>query len=631
MPDTRAEPLYNLDQKVIIAKKIVVIGDGPFALAEAIALKNKGINVSIVGPRLGNVSNYTRSGDYSKQYVVTAINLLIAPEKIYETTSRHIKDLEIQLHHIASKLNIPLIDHEFSGFVNDKEIEITDKNNVKSKISTDLIIDCSGTTRACLKKLNIIHPNTFTFEEIQGNPHKSYAQIRATMSNEEYKTFRLIADSKFRPDPIVYALVMQELREMGWKNFSIPRCYGNKFSKKTKNPENPNEYVTDKNLVKVNIYTQIPEGMLRREDIEKFVNTIIKITQNNADNLSLLALTMHQESKKTDKPMVSAFTVSPVKTIQALYLGDALIPPILHMGDATLNMPFYLGESIISGVLRVMALNQALMIQDGILTINTKLYGEVLSTTMIDQVELIKEQFVTEGTRITSGNQSAIEYYRAAYGTCINPIDKRKISKGLQLLLLDTKAVSTSEDKSKLSTQSSTDTTLMGKPGLFQRTESSSISTAQSAQFFETDQTTTEELLNKIHNLVPEEERAALLDNIDLRIQQVPMNYIHELSALTLLLKIIPQEFNVIRVIAQDVINCVRRGSVKEYFLSNESARQMLCAALVVGVYKNSTPLRNTALNLIASMHLKNEIQDNLQYLLGNKQHGSVADFVSKT
>lgn len=628
MSDTRAEPLYNLDQKLLTAKKIVVIGDGPFALAEAIALKNKGIDVSIVGPRLGNVKNYTRSGDYSKQYVITAINLLIAPEKINETTGRHIKDLEIQLHHIASKLNIPLIDQEFSGFVNSKEIEIADKNNVKSKISADLIIDCSGTTRVSLKKVNAIHPNTFTFEEIQGNPHKSYAQIRAIMSNEEYKTFRLIANPKFKPDPIVYALVMQELREMGWKNFSIPRCYGNKFLKKTKNPEN-DEYVADKNLVKVNIYTQIPEGMLLRENIEKFVNTIIKITQNNADNVSLFALTV-QEYKRTDKPMVSTFPVSPVKTEQALYLGGPITPPILHMGDATLNMPFYSGESITRGVLRIIALNQALMTQDGILTINTKLYEEIFTTIMAEQIELIKEQFLIEDTRITSGNQSALEYYRAAYGSCINPIDKRKIAKGLQQLLLDNKTVSTSENNSKLSMQFATDTTFIGKPGLFHRTESSSISTTQSAQFFEESKASSEELLNIIHNLVPEEERAALLDNIDLRIQQAPMIYTHELTALTLLLKIIPQEFNVIRAIAQDILNCVRRGSVKEYFLSNESAKQMLCAALVVGVYKNITPLRNTALNLIASMQLKNEIQPFLQFLLGNKQHGSVADFVSK-
>lgn len=564
---------------LIHAKKIVVIGDGPFALAQAIALKNKGLDVSIVGLRLGN---YTRSGNYVRGLVITAVNFLIAPAKIKETTSRHLKDLENQLYGLVQTLDIPLYKEEFTRFIDHKTIEKTDRETgTKTLLPADLIYDCTGTSRSCLKKINEVHEHTFTFEPILGNPYKSYAQVRVIMTNEEYDIFKRMADPTFKPNPIVYALVMEELRELGWKHFAIPRCYGNKFPKKIPDTR---EYTVDKNLVKVNIYTQIPEGMMHREDIEKFVKTILKIARNNANDLSLPELTIHQEakleSKRKDKPMITAINVSPVKTTPALYVGDPSIPPTLHIGDATLNMPFYSGTSLVRGVFRTMDLNKALMIQKGVLMINEKQYEEAFKAIITSQSDfIIEELFSMESSRLTKGNQSAITYYKDAYEKCTHPDNRRKIVNGLTRL------------------------------GIFSEPTQAPVEL--------------EHLRQQICNLIPQEERNEICHTINEHIEQTPWVYIDVKSALTQLIQLIPKEFNIIKASVKDILDdfLSSKAFPQWYFFSHDLAKEMLCSVLILGEYKNMSIIRCLALNLIASMRLKNEMQSYLHDFLHGQQH----------
>lgn len=408
---------------IINAKKIVVIGDGPIALAVAIALKNQGIDVCIVGPRLGH---YTRSGDFRDDVVTKEINRLIDPHKIEDTPSLHLKDIERQLYNIVLQLDILPIPKEFSGYIDNKTIEIRDKENHNNKttLSADLVFDCSGTARACLNKINEARKDTFLFTTIPGNPHKTYAQVRAIMSKAASQLFGIFPNLlKF--NPVVYALGMEELRNMGWKSFSLPICYSNDFPKKMLDSVDSDKiprYKTDPILRKVNIYLQIPDGMKDPEEIKQFVKILMKILRNDPYSSSLPNLSMHHESKKMGKPMITPFEVDPLITTPGFYIGDEKIPPTLHAGDATATVPFYMGEGIIMGAERCNKLKSALVIKEGALqAIQSKEYNETLSSLLEAQRDKIVDGFSSFKEMMGEGNRCAIIHYRKAFEAYVYP------------------------------------------------------------------------------------------------------------------------------------------------------------------------------------------------------------------
>lgn len=424
------------------AEKIVFVGGGPIGLAQAIALKQMGLDVSIVDPRLGR---FTRSGDHSDD-VTSEINKLINPFDIVNTTGSHIKMLQRQLFEIVEELEIPCYKQKFSNFIDHEHIEISNHVKQKQALRADLVFDCTGTKRVCLKKANEIHPDTFSFEILPNNPHQRYAQVRAIMPLKETGIInKLLFDyqggEQFEPDPVVYALGMEALREMGWKEFRLPYIYQNDFAMK----EIHNVGISDphEKLRKSNIYTQLPPDMKDPEEIKKFVRIVIKILKNDpadAFNEELLPLRMHGESRewRADKPMVTVYDIVPIYTTPGFYLGDNTVPPVIHAGDATLNLPFHTAESMVQDAKRCIALNDAFIIKDKkIVGINRDKYKQGTMPLVINARQILQDQVDFQRKLFQSHDARAFRYYVAAYERCHDPEKKKKIAKGLQILYLN--------------------------------------------------------------------------------------------------------------------------------------------------------------------------------------------------
>jgi hypothetical protein len=434
---TKAPAAMGDAKSTLNAKKIVIIGDGPVGLAQAIALKNRGLDVTIVGPRLGQ---YTRSGDFRPNVVTREINDLIFPEKIGDTPGRHLKDLERQLYAIAQKLNITLIKQEFSGFVSHNTIEIREKNdnNKKSLLAADLVYDCTGTARVALNKVNDIRPGTFKFSVLPGNPHKSYASVRAIMTPAEIGMITDFYEFDYvNENSVLYALSMEELREMGWSGFNIPFIYCNRFPKKLRDPadpENSQTFTTDPYQKKVNIYLQIPSSMVDRQDIEKFVQILMRLGRGDWGDMTLPTLTVHDESKKPGKHMVARYDINPTQVWPGFYLGDKQMPPILHAGDATADMPFYHGGGVMHGVSRCNLLNNELIIKDGMLKgVREADYNQILSACLRKQKREILRSFSSHRDLIQV-NSIALELYTDAYYNGRDLDERIKILRGLAVL-----------------------------------------------------------------------------------------------------------------------------------------------------------------------------------------------------
>lgn len=433
-----SESRSNLNNTITLeAKEVVVIGDGPAALVAAIQLNQANVNVTLVGPRLGK---YVRSGDHVPE-VIDVINQSITPQKIINTPSRHIKDVEKQLYLIVEKLGIPQIKAAFYGFVSANVIAIKGENNQIKHIPAQLLYDATGTARAVIKKANETdaHHPKFTLTPIEGNPHKSYALIRAIMSNKDLDAFEAVRYNPNDLPPLAYVDAMEKLHALGWKNFSPPHLYGNILPKKIRNPndpENPAEFKIDQDFNKVNLYFQIPDTMERQEDILRFANILLELGNTLPENLeSPCSLKIQDESKKSGKPMVSRFEVDPVIVTPGYYLGDEIIPPIFHIGDATCNLPFVSGQGIIRGISRYNILTSALTYKDDKAILNTTSYNEIFSLTInhvynyvLDIYSRIYHNHIDEHTEI------ALEIYHRALEQSYQSPDEEK-NKPLQNII----------------------------------------------------------------------------------------------------------------------------------------------------------------------------------------------------
>src|SRR6185437_7149083 len=314
---------------------IVIVGDGPIALLNAITLNKKGVkNITVVGPRLGE---FTRSGD-----VVSEVFTDMAEAAGFEiplTPGQHIKDLERALYHHAKTLDIKFIKKSFFEFGAGRQLLLKDKKEEGlQKIHADLVIDCTGTQRAVLGKINQIiwekekvYP--FHLEHIgREYPHNTYALVRVFVPsshveriNDELSIENLAMSSgEFSPvalyDPISYAMGIHELRKLNWDKDFLPYIYSNPSGKPGK----------------LNIYMQVPDSLTDEQDLLQFVKIMLKLNKNYRE-IDGVEIKLHKPSTKwgIKKPIASLFRIVPQKTREAYYKGSESFPVIFHSGDCS--------------------------------------------------------------------------------------------------------------------------------------------------------------------------------------------------------------------------------------------------------------------------------------------------------
>lgn len=339
----------NKSNLPINAKDIIIVGDGPAALVLAIRLKQKGLDVTLIGPRLGE---YTRSGDYVEN-VFSDISEAIKPLAITTTENRHIKDIEKQLHQHAEALGIRFIKSKFTKFSTNHHLILSDGTSIHA----DVVFDCTGTKREVINDFNQRCDGgvRFSINPSMTLEHPTYSFIRASMPYDAidsisswalFKPHEHIALIKMYPVP--YALTMEALHQLGWKDSILPYAYANPLSKN-----------------KANIYSQVPEN-IEKQDIPKFIRILIEFCNYTVNDTYNVPFALMHDSKKfgPQKSNLSKFPIEPNTTTPGFYIGDEQYPMIFHAGDATADMPFISGKSLRLGIKRIMDMTDSFVIED---------------------------------------------------------------------------------------------------------------------------------------------------------------------------------------------------------------------------------------------------------------------------
>lgn len=416
------ETNVKADQKA--KQTAYVIGDGPKAHITSIKLKQKGMkNVVVIGMRF---DAFTRSASFNYT-VFNEISKSIAPIKIKYSASEHIKEAERQLHEHAKKLGITFICGKFDSFEKGQlKIISQDKTSLISLSKNDIVFDCTGTSRAVIKSINEKYKDNpiFKFTPIEKNPHKTYASIRMYYS-PDLLNVSMQKNSVF--NPVSYALAIEELRTLGWTSYAVPRCH---------HYHQPSKAGLEKKLEKYVLFFQIPEINLeeKKDQAEliaiRVAKILLKLFRKNPEDRSEPVIHLLKKSKKyPKKQIVSVFNVDPYQTTPSHYKGDDGIPLTFHLGDATLPMPFVIGQSLICGIERTNSLFDNMNFNDDglIENIDYEKYDSEFSLKISKQIEIVKRFFIGEDERIHEANKEAILLYKEAEQKCKNIEDQQII------------------------------------------------------------------------------------------------------------------------------------------------------------------------------------------------------------
>jgi len=323
----------------IDASHVVVVGGGPAGLAIAVRLKQLGFdNVTVIDPRLGNRK---RNSDLVKE-VFDEISKLIAPLTVKPSHGSHIKDVERQLEVHAERLKILMIKGKFVGFDTNKKIIIKDEMDREVSLYAQVVFDATGTKRVVMERFNNdiqlgkLDAQPFTtsdlFEKFSGKKmygNKAYGRVQ-TIGYPDRNFNYLGLDIT---NPITYALGMEELRELGWKEDYFPWHIAKAGFKKNSLQS------------KINYYFEIPSNLIEENDIVNFLKIILKIVNNEDPNFP-----QELEMRSPKQKRVNGFTVNPQFVNEVMYKGNANYPVIIPVGDAKTNFPFFTGQSIIFGI-----------------------------------------------------------------------------------------------------------------------------------------------------------------------------------------------------------------------------------------------------------------------------------------
>ncbi len=372
---------------------VVIVGSGPIGLYLAIKLRQKGINVTVVDPRVGA---FTRPGVLDSQVfqsLSTNTGAVIA-----RSASEHIKDAERGLYKLALQLGVVFKQEKFSRLVQGG-VEITpdvplqqDEKSVKSEIRCDYVFDATGPARAVMHDVNQSKgENIFVVESVADNPFKK--QFLAYVYMDEKHSALLTTPLPEQSNPLQRTLALEELRtKFGWPEFMEPWLYLYKLEKG-----------------KVSIYCDTPPGLDRQQEAE-WLKAVLRLKTGSKD---IDFQQLKQPTKYKSKPRFLSFTVDPKKVRKAIHVSDAGLPTVIPVGDAQIEPDYRLGIGIESGMNRVNALLSNLQVDDK-MSVNADKYQEQVELLMSQHANKIIEEYNKRRKRIIGALRVAEQRYRDA-------------------------------------------------------------------------------------------------------------------------------------------------------------------------------------------------------------------------
>ncbi|MCF6764956.1 hypothetical protein L3V82_04150 [Thiotrichales bacterium 19S3-7] len=350
-------------------KNIIIVGSGPIGLYNALKLSqlkkkyNLDINISVVD---------ARSGEYERSRIVAkAVAMEIEQGLGHDLkgirsaddigNAIYIQDVEQALYKLALQEGIHFEKANFKTF-DSKNVVVETKSSILKTLNSDLVLDCTGSSRAVVKEVNkLTNGESFTVSPIGNNPIKSHFSAYVTMTDDQVQ----LMHSPEERDPVKHAIAMATLRKKyGWEHFSEPF-----FEMRTLD--------IGQGKKRVYLYYEIPENLASQsvEVKKEYLKDLLNLKMQHTDIQFEL-----EESKYS----FGAFPVDPHKVDELGFKGNGEIPQVYPCGDAQVEPDYRLGVGIRSGVMRANALwNSIQLTHDRGIKINDEQYaytiGQVLS------------------------------------------------------------------------------------------------------------------------------------------------------------------------------------------------------------------------------------------------------------
>ena len=365
-------------------QRILIAGSGPVGLYTAILLKRKyvnGIDVTIIDSR---VDSYERPGIIAKQ----AVEIINASFKINDippidvpdsqgipANSVFIGDLQKSLLKHAKQYKVNIVSQSFDELIG-KTVTTKDKNT----LDCDLLIDCTGESRAITRFANQeLGPNSiFKIEPIAENPIKNHF-IAYVHMDKENSAGCTIQNPENR-NPVLWASAMQNLRAQGWQEFAEPEIVTSRWD----NGENGTSYC---------FYFEIPAAVAQGD-----------VEQQEAYLKTLLQLKTGQSLKFTREDgrlKFLPFDVDPKIVLNPINITNYPIP-VGICGDALMSPEYRLGTGVRNGILCANALVNSIAITPDRVLINEQRYNV--------EAQGVVQEHVKEVTRNYKAKKKALSH-----------------------------------------------------------------------------------------------------------------------------------------------------------------------------------------------------------------------------
>ena len=240
----------------------------------------------------------------------------------------------------------------------------------------------------------------FTFSDLTQQPyHQRYAltRIKVTLDHS-----RDLETDNYELDEVSYVRGMEKLRKMGWPDFALPFAYANaKYNVGTMNRDQ---------ITKANFYTQVPANF-DVKNLPEYIQLLFEILLNKYP--AELPLALQKKSRKfSRKQTTSVFSIELRKTNEACFLGDSNYPAVFHLGDASANLPFYLGLSLRKGIARMVDGFKCFTIKDGeIVNFDANSYSATYSSAL----QVITNNLASWHNKMQADQHAREEKAREAY------------------------------------------------------------------------------------------------------------------------------------------------------------------------------------------------------------------------
>ncbi|KTD25407.1 4-hydroxybenzoate 3-monooxygenase [Legionella lansingensis] len=397
---------------------VVIVGAGPSGLYAAMQLRKAGVeHVTIYDPR---ARIYLRPGHINYSVIERAEHGIGRQLNFPKNKTAHIKDIERLLHQEAHSQQIPIEPKKFIGFSSEeKGIIVANAEGKTEYIPCDYVIDCTGSQRLVTEAMNavstsITKPFTTSFitKDVAIKSHL-LAYVRM-----EPRTLKVNDNVRVLPEEIPgskleFARNLERLREFGWREFSLPRCYNMPFGKD-----------------KVCFYVEAPDN-LPSEKKAQWLKTVLE-SRTGDDFMEFELLPDSKKYEDKARLRLSTFVVNP-RELSASSYQEKGRPMVIAQGDVRIEPNYYLAHGIIDSFDRIDKMVKNMDISDGeIKFFHEQKYENDIQPDLKKHRDALIEHYRERKEYLTSWLQKAKECYKYAINATKSSQEKIIFTERLQ-------------------------------------------------------------------------------------------------------------------------------------------------------------------------------------------------------